>query len=200
MAKYAKREWHGYSNTKLWDVWSNIIQRCCNKKSTAWKWYGGKGVKVCDEWRRFMAFREWALGNGYADGMTIDRKDSSGSYNPGNCRWITQEENTRRASAVYYITAFGERKTPGQWASDRRCRVGESCLRMRVARGMDGKRAITTPSKIPRGIKTQHDREAVVRLYRDNRSIKTLAVLFKAGHETIRKILFAAGINIRKSG
>lgn len=90
---------HGFTGTKLHAVLNGIKQRCSNPKASGYEWYGGKGVSVCDEWKNdFLSFKTWAEENGYREGLTIDRIDASKNYEPTNCRWITQEENTRRAS------------------------------------------------------------------------------------------------------
>lgn len=75
----------------------NIKARCNNPKNTAYLYYGEKGIKLCDEWMQFQVFKDWALSNGYGDGLTIDRIDPEEWYRPENCRWISQSENTRMA-------------------------------------------------------------------------------------------------------
>lgn len=75
-----------------------MLQRCDNSKLANYRNYGGKGVKVCDEWRDFMQFRKWAMAAGYADDLTIDRIDSAGNYEPANCRWLPRSENARLGS------------------------------------------------------------------------------------------------------
>lgn len=87
---------HGGKGTKLYAVWCDMRKRCNTPTHHAYKYYGGKGVKVCEEWNDFSVFREWAVSHGYAEGLTIDRKESNGNYCPDNCQWITQSENTRR--------------------------------------------------------------------------------------------------------
>ena len=81
---------------KLYSVWTGMKNRCYGKnipESTA-KYYRDKGVKVCDEWRNdFREFRNWAFKNGYKEGLSIDRIDSDGNYEPSNCQWITKGEN-----------------------------------------------------------------------------------------------------------
>lgn len=82
---------------RLYRTWHNMKQRCYNPKAKGYRWYGGKGITVCDEWRNcFVAFQAWALENGYADNLTIDRIDSNKGYQPGNCRWIPGPENAAR--------------------------------------------------------------------------------------------------------
>ena len=85
--------------TKLYNIWVSMRQRCSNPDSPAWKWYGGKGICVCQEWDTYDKFREWALSTGYIEGLSIDRIDSNGNYEPNNCRWIPLEENAARARA-----------------------------------------------------------------------------------------------------
>lgn len=91
---------HGLHKTRLYSIWSNMKTRCTNPNAPNYKFYGGKGVSICEEWRHdFRSFYDWSVTNGYEDGLTIDRKDSEGDYCPENCRWITQSENATRANA-----------------------------------------------------------------------------------------------------
>jgi len=91
------KQTHGMTNTKLFGVWNGIKQRCYNPNSKSYKTYGDRGIKVCDEWRDdFMTFHNWAIANGYKEGLTIDRIDNDGDYEPNNCRWITLQENVSK--------------------------------------------------------------------------------------------------------
>ena len=88
---------HGEHGTRLYWIWRDIIKRCYNPNCKCYKWYGGKGITVCDKWRNeYISFRDWALLNGYADGLTIDRINPDDNYHPLNCQWITQSENTAK--------------------------------------------------------------------------------------------------------
>lgn len=89
---------HGSSYTRLYYTWEAMKARCCNPKHQKYRWYGGKGIRVCDEWLTFEGFRDWALANGYADNLTIDRKESDGNYEPANCQWLTKSENSRKSN------------------------------------------------------------------------------------------------------
>jgi len=86
---------HGDSSTRLYNIWRGMRNRCNNE---GYKNYGGRGIKVCEEWKEYILFRDWALENGYQDRLSIDRLDNDGNYEPGNCRWAdrkTQNGNQR---------------------------------------------------------------------------------------------------------
>ena len=93
---------------RLYRIWRGMKERCYREKSVAYRMYGAKGIKVCDEWRKdFAKFFEWAVENGYKEvegeykeHMCIDRIDSTKDYCPENCRWITLSENSRRVSKI----------------------------------------------------------------------------------------------------
>src|SRR3972149_3257398 len=90
---------HGGSYTKLYYVWSNMKQRILNPNNKGYKNYGGRGITICPEWtdklNGFINFRDWALNNGNADNLVIDRENSYGNYEPSNCRFLTMEESNR---------------------------------------------------------------------------------------------------------
>lgn len=90
---------HGESNSRLYNIWKLIKQRCSNPKASSYKYYGEKGIEICEEWKcDFEKFYIWSMNNGYEDTLTIDRIDSKGNYEPNNCRWITRSENSRRVA------------------------------------------------------------------------------------------------------
>ena len=83
--------------SKLYNVWSGIKRRCYNQNQKSFKNYGARGIKMCNIWRNdFSSFYEWALNNGYKEGLEIDRIDNNGNYEPNNCRWVTKQENISR--------------------------------------------------------------------------------------------------------
>lgn len=97
---------HGGSGTKLHRLWRGMFERCNDPKHISFKFYGGKGVTVCNEWKVFSVFRCWAQRNGYQNGLSIERIDPLGKYEPSNCEWITRAENTARCNKTRWGIAI----------------------------------------------------------------------------------------------
>lgn len=96
---------YGLGNTRLSYIWRDMKKRCYNEKSKYYKNYGGRGIKVCDEWLNdFMNFYNWAIDNGYNDNLTLDRVNVNGNYEPINCKWSTKMEqaNNRRNNVIVF--------------------------------------------------------------------------------------------------
>lgn len=101
---------HHQSSTKLYRVWNGMKQRCSNPNNKHYNRYGGRGIKVCDDWQTYIQFKEWAMTNGYQEGLTIDRIDNDGDYCPNNCKWVTmQEQQLHRCNTIDIIQPNGKR-------------------------------------------------------------------------------------------
>ena len=106
-----------WSCRRLRKIFKGMQDRCFNSNHKDYRWYGAKGVNICEEWlNNPKAFEEWAINNGYSDNLTIDRINPNGDYAPDNCRWILQEENARRAGKVNWLTVDDITLTGSQWA------------------------------------------------------------------------------------
>lgn len=137
---------NGKSYTRLYRIWDGMKQRCYTKSETAYKYYGGRGIKVCETWKNdFQSFHDWALENGYSDELTIDRIDTNGDYEPSNCRWSTrkvQANNTRRNRN---LTFNGQSKTIAEWSEE--TGINQNTILCRIRRNWSVERALTEGCK-----------------------------------------------------
>lgn len=134
---------HGMSHSRLYQIWNSMKQRCENPNAISYPRYGGKGITVCEEWKKsFIAFRDWALSHGYADNLTIDRKSNSGNYCPENCRWVTNKEQQNNTSYNRLYTYNGETFNIMQWAE--KMGMHPNMLYKRLLRGWSIEKALTT--------------------------------------------------------
>lgn len=108
---------HGQRHTKLYRVWSAMKRRCDNPKVDRYPRYGGRGIKYCDEWNKFIPFYEWAIKAGYKEGLSIDRINPDGNYEPNNCRWITMAEQANNTSQNRHIFYGGRSMTVAEFAN-----------------------------------------------------------------------------------
>lgn len=105
------------SHRRLYSIYSSMIARCHNPKSISYKYYGGKGIAVCDEWKNsFENFAKWSDLNGYNDTLSIDRKDNSKGYCPSNCRWIPLSEQSNNKTTTVQYTHNGETHNLKEWS------------------------------------------------------------------------------------
>lgn len=96
-------------NKRIYTIWIDMKRRCYNEKRNNYKYYGGKGIKICDEWLNdFMIFYNWAINNGYEDNLTIDRIDFNKNYEPNNCRWVNRFFQNNNMSANHKIIYKGK--------------------------------------------------------------------------------------------
>lgn len=102
---------HGESNTALYRRWCAMIQRCRDPGCRTWKWYGAKGVRVCDEWQEYSHFKAWAMATGYSEKLQLDRINPEGHYEPSNCQWLTVRANVQRMAKAH------GRKLKSRWHS-----------------------------------------------------------------------------------
>lgn len=114
----AIRTSHGQFGTRLYGVWAAMLRRCNNPHTNVYHLYGARGVTVCEEWREFPAFQDWALANGYDENAprgacTLDRIDVNGNYSPENCRWVSMkvQNNNRRNNIKRRTASWQKRRT-----------------------------------------------------------------------------------------
>lgn len=107
---------HGFRYKKIYKHWCKMKSRCYNKNSDNFKYYGGRGITVCEEWKNsFTKFKEWAMQNGYKDNLTLDRIDVNGNYEPSNCRWVNFTYQIRNRRNTIKIIYNNEVKPLSEW-------------------------------------------------------------------------------------
>lgn len=107
-----QRQRHGDKHTRLYNIWIHMKKRCYNREYMYYKYYGGKGIEVCKEWKNnYLAFKEWAMSAGYEKDMELDRKENDKNYSPDNCKWSTRTEQIRNRTNTVFVTHNGETKT-----------------------------------------------------------------------------------------
>ena len=106
-----------WNNHRIQDIFNGMRHRCYSKTDKNYKWYGAKGIKICDEWLgNPLSFEEWSLNNGYDDNLTIDRINEDKDYSPDNCRWIESGQNAKYKSTTSLIDIDGEIHSGKDWA------------------------------------------------------------------------------------
>lgn len=124
---------HGESGTRLYRIWQKMLDRCNNPHNQGFKYYGGRGIKVCPEWESYIVFRDWSLSHGYTDELTIDRIDNYKGYEPSNCRWVTMEVQQKNKRTTVWITHNGITETLTGWG--RILNIPHSTIQERYRRG-----------------------------------------------------------------
>lgn len=128
----------------LYSRYKHIKERCYNPNSKSYYRYGGRGIKMCDEWlNNYQSFEEWCLSHGFQEELAIDRINNDGDYSPDNCRFVTLKENNQKRNTTRWYTIDGETKNLQQW-----CDVYGICrgtVYSRLENGWDIKDALTKP-------------------------------------------------------
>lgn len=138
---------HGDTDSRLYRIFRGMKDRCYNPKNKDYAWYGGKGIKICEEWEdNYIAFKNWAINNGYKEILTIERKDFDKDYCPENCEWITMEQQQRNKSSNRLITYNGETMILVEWAEKFNIPYKVLCARIND-RGYSFEEAINMPYK-----------------------------------------------------
>lgn len=132
---------HGMSGTRVYGIWAGMKTRCSNPNATGYERYGGKGIRVCERWNDFLLFLE-DMGHP-AEGMSIERNDGFGDYEPGNCRWATTLEQNRNQSDLHYVNFNGRTQCLTAWAEE--FGTTYSTVKARLNNNWPLERALTTP-------------------------------------------------------
>ena len=182
---------HGGKGEHLYEVWCAIKQRCFNPNNKRYANYGGRGITICDEWLNdYLAFKEWAMENGYEDNgdLSIDRIDNDGNYEPNNCRWVDRIVQANNKSNNIVITYNGKSQTLRKWSEETGINADTLYHRYRAGK---------TPEEIFRKYdvknigctRTDVDNKKVFALKQQGKSINEIAEVFGCSPNTIRNRL-----------
>lgn len=117
--------------TILYDTWNRMIHRCYDVKHHKYPRYGARGIVVCDEWKNnYDSFYKWSINNGFQIGLSIDRINNDGNYEPSNCRWATRKAQMRNTSRNKYLTYKNETHTLAEWSELLNIKYGTICSRL----------------------------------------------------------------------
>lgn len=155
---------HGMSRTKEYHAWEAMLARCFNKNSQNFKNYGGRGITVCEAWLSFENFFDDMGLAPKGNGISIERNDVNGNYEPGNCRWATCAEQANNKRTNRFLTLKGRRMTIAQWSKE--TGLPENTIRNRLRRGWSDEKTLTesvhwNPFKGPRPQCVPQDRQIV---------------------------------------
>lgn len=129
---------------RIYTIWRGMKSRCYCKGSHTYGRYGAVGISVCEEWRNdFLAFYTWSIEHGYKDGLTIDRIDGRGNYEPGNCRWATMKEQSNNTRRNVFLSHNGETHSVSEWA--RIVGINRTTIQLRLKKGWSVEKALTAP-------------------------------------------------------
>lgn len=136
---------HGKAKTREYKIWLGMRNRCQNPKSPAFKYYGGRGIVICERWNGDNGFENFLEDMGLPPNPlhTLDRIDSNGNYEPSNCRWADRATQSANRTSNHYITFNGEIKTMSDWARSVNLEIGT--LKQRLKNGWSIEAALTTP-------------------------------------------------------
>ena len=141
-----KNTTHGMSNTRIYSIWCDMHRRCKDPRNKRFNQYGGRGIAVCDEWKLFQPFYDWATENGYQPTLSIDRIDVDKGYSPNNCRWATSEMQQNNTTRNKIIDFMGKSMTQAQWA--RETGISQSAIKDRLTKlNWSVEKTLTTPIK-----------------------------------------------------
>ena len=135
----------GHSGERIYRIWTCMQNRCNKENNDNYKWYGGRGIKICTSWDNFLNFREWALQSGYNDDLSIDRIDPNLDYFPDNCRWVSMKFQANNKTNNRILKYEGKSYTESQFADNFNLSYHTVVNRLRM--GWNLSRIVNTPER-----------------------------------------------------
>lgn len=166
---------------RLREIFDSMKARCRNEKNKSYKYYGGRGIKVCDEWLSgFKHFYKWSMENGYKPGLSIERKDTNGNYSPENCEWIPLNEQAKNQRSNRKVTINGITKNVSDWSEI--SGVHRTTINSRISKGLTGEALLKKPKETRK--------ETVLYEYQGaQRTLKEISEMNNCSKQALRKYL-----------
>ena len=188
-----KRTRHSKSHIPEYAIWQDMRSRCYNKNNEKYRIYGARGITVCDRWNNSFEFFLNDMGS-KPDGMSIDRIDNNGNYEPNNCKWSTAKEQANNTRTNHYITIDSETKTLAQWSDI--SGIDAPTIRYRLRSGISSRYAVFAKPGHVRGEQngvstlTEADVIKMRHLYVvGNYTLRELGTMFNVVHSTVYNVI-----------
>lgn len=137
---------HGQYGTDLFNTWRHIKERCLLTYNKNYNHYGGRGITICNEWKEnYFVFKDWSINNGYSKGLSIDRINNDGNYEPNNCRWTTMKVQGNNRSTNIFVTYQDKTQTLSQWSEEKG--INKGTLYGRFRKGWKDEKLFSEPDK-----------------------------------------------------
>jgi len=191
------RKTHGLSNHRLYNVWRSMLDRCNNPKNDGYRIYGGRGISVCKEWScSVVPFYNWAIENGWEQGLTIDRIDGNGNYCPQNCRVVTQKINSRNKESTFCVIVNGAKIGLAQYLEDINRIKDYFLIKSRLDYGWPLEKALNLPKgtvfkkrcKSENSPRSKLTNKQAIKIVSEKGSFRTLAKKYGVTHKVIMNI------------
>lgn len=177
---------------RIYDIWKGMNNRCNNPNNEKYSRYGERGILICDEWKNFDTFYNWAINNGYQDNLSIDRINNNGNYEPNNCRWADNIIQQNNKSTNCLLTYKDETHTLQEWS--RITGIDRRTISNRINRnGWSIADALEKPIK-----QQKREEDLLIEFQQEKHSLSEWSRILNISRETL-KSRFKLGWNIEKA-
>lgn len=189
---------HGLSKSNEMSIWGGMMQRCYNSNATYYKYYGGRGIKVCKRWHTFIDFYN-DMGKRPSIKYTLDRIDTNGNYELSNCRWATREQQFNNRRDTHYLSYNGKTLSVRQWS--RELKISSSTLHERIKRNWSTEKILSTEALTPEegGKRSAKACQYLITFKNETRPFREWAKLLGITRQALRYRLYIAKWSLEKA-
>lgn len=135
---------HGHKGKRIYQTWTDMRHRCFNQERSSYKYYGARGITVCEEWLKYLSFYKWAMSHGYKDNLSIERVDNNLGYSPDNCIFIPRSKQSSNRRCCPSVSIDGKTFSTLK-AAARHFKIGYQTVRRRLKIGWSLEKALKSP-------------------------------------------------------